>query len=217
MNENEKTQFAEIMAGLGEIFDKTFSKVAIEMYWNALSPYSLNDIKRATNNIVCTHKYATFPKPAEFIEYIDPPQDAEIKAELMTKEFYERFANSGYESFEWQDPILAMAVDHYGGWHKVLELYPRHDATEAMFWLKDFKKMYIAFLKHPIKSVRIRVVGKFEADNIAKGYLTDEKGSVISLPESEGFIMIGSPDAQKYLEVKEQKQIESRISTEDGF
>lgn len=207
MNENERTQFVEIMAGLGEIYDKLFSKVAIEMYWDALKPYSLDDIKRATSNIVRTHKYATFPKPAEFIEYIDPPQDAEMKAELMTEEFYAQFAGSGYESFEWQDPILAMTVAHYGGWHSVLAQYPRDNEKDAMFWMKDFKKTYAAFLRHPRRMSSLRVTGTLESDNIAKGYLTDESGQVIALPDKEGFIMLGSPEAQKYLEATEQKQI----------
>ena len=209
MNDSERTQFVEIMAGLGEIYDKLFSKVAITMYWDALKDYSLDDVKRATNNIVRTHKYATFPKPAEFIEYIDPPQDAESKAELMTEEFYARFTGSGYESFEWQDPTLAMTVAHYGGWHSVLAQYPRDNDKDAMFWMKDFKKVYIAFLKHPRRMSSLRMMGTLESDNKIKGYLTDEKGGVIPLPEGEGFIRITSPEAQKYLEAKDQKQIEA--------
>lgn len=215
MNENEKVQFIEILTGLGEIYEKKMSTVVLEIYWEALREYPLDDIKRATNNIVRTHKYATFPKPAEFIEYIDPPQDAESKAELMTEEFYARFAGSGYESFEWQDPTLAMTVAHYGGWHSVLAQYPHDNEKDAMFWMKDFKKTYVAFLRHPRKMSSLRMMGTLESDNMAKGFLTDERGSVIPLPEGEGFIMIASPEAQKYLETKEQKQI--AISTKDGF
>ena len=207
MTENERVVFIEILTGLGEIYDKKMSTIVLEMYWEALKPYPLDDIKQATNNIVRTHKYATFPKPAEFIEYIDPPQDAEAKAELMTEEFYNRFNESGYESFEWEDPVLAMTVQHYGGWHQVIAQYPRHDEKEAKFWLIDLKKTYMAFLKHPKKNVRLRVAGIFEVDNIAKGYLTDEMGYAIALPDKEGFIMIGSPEAQRYLEATEQKQI----------
>ncbi len=210
MNDSDRTQFAEIMAGLGEIYDKTFSKTAIAMYWDALKAYPLDDIKRATTNIVRTHKYATFPKPAEFIEFIDPPQEAETKAELMTEEFYARFANSGYESFEWKDPVLAMTVAHYGGWHSVLKQYPRDNEKDAIFWMKDLKKTYMAFLKHPREILNLRVVGIFEDDNTAKGFLTDEKGQVIALPDREGFVMIGSPEEQKYLEAKEQKQLEDK-------
>lgn len=208
MNESEKVQFIEILTGIGEIYEKKMSTVVLEIYWEALKEYPLDDIKRATNNIVQTHKYATFPKPAEFIEYIDPPIEAGMKAELMTEEFYARFVGSGYESFEWKDPVLAMTVRHYGGWHSVLEQYPRDNEKDAMFWMKDFKKVYIAFLKHPRKVSNLRVVGTLEDDNMAKGYLTDDRGQAIPLPDREGFIMIGSPEAlEKFLEAKKQKQI----------
>lgn len=207
MQSTEKPELFKILAGLSEIYDKVLSEPALALYWDALKDYPLDDIKRATSNIVRTHKYATFPKPAEFIEYIDPPVEAEMKAELMTEEFYAQFTGSGYESFEWQDPVLAMTVSHYGGWHNVLVLYPRDDKKDEMFWMKDFKKTYMAFLKHPRKTTNLRVVGSFEADNTAKGYLTDDRGRAILLPDKEGFIMIGSPEAQKYLEATEQRQI----------
>lgn len=207
MQENEKTKFFEILSVLSEVYDKTLSGPALELYWNALKEYPLSDAEKAANNIVRTHKYATFPKPAEFIEFIDPPQEAEMKAELMTEEFYARFAGSGYESFEWQDPVLAMTVQHYGGWHGILAVYPKDDIRDAKFWMMDFKKMYTAFLKHPKKSVNLRVTGTFESDNTAKGYLTNKAGHAIPLLDREGFIMIGSPEAQKYLEATEQKQI----------
>lgn len=207
MQSTEKPELFKILAGLSEIYDKVLSEPALTIYWDALKEYPLEDIKRATNNIVRTHKYATFPKPAEFIEYIDPPIEAVMKADLMTEEFYERFANSGYESFEWRDPVLAMTVAHYGGWHSVLQQYPRDNEKDAIFWMKDFKRLYTAFLRHPKKVVNMRVAGTFEIDNTAKGYLTDEKGSAIPLLEGEGFIMIGSPEAQKYLETTEQKRL----------
>jgi hypothetical protein len=200
MQDNEKPKFFELMAGLSEIFDKSVSAVALNLYWQSLREYSLEDVTRAANNIVKSHKYSTFPKPAEFIEFINPPVGAEMKAELMTEEFYERFAESGYHSFEWQDPVLAMTVEHYGGWHSVLKEYPHNNAESAKFWMKDFKKAYVTFLSHPRKTVNLRVVGTFESGNTSKGYLTDEKGEAIPLPDREGFILIGSPEAQKYLE-----------------
>jgi hypothetical protein len=209
MDDTSKKEFAEMMIGLGEIYDKKISTALISIYWDALKEYSLDDVKKAVNNIVSTHKYSTLPKPAHFIEFINPPVEAEMKAELMTEEFYERFAESGYHSFEWQDPVLAMTVEHYGGWHSVLKEYPRDNAESAKFWMKDFKKAYVTFLSHPRKTVNLRVVGTFESENTSKGYLTDEKGEAIPLPDREGFILIGSPEAQKYLEHKEQKLLES--------
>lgn len=200
MKSAEKPKLFELLAGLSEIYDKSLSETVLDIYWNALKDYSLEDVKKAVNNIVQTHKYATFPKPAEFIAFICPPQDAEDQAELMIPEFWERFDDSGYHSFEWKNPILAMAIEHYGGWRIILDTYPRTDEKEAMFWLKDFKKTIRLFIVHPRKTINLKFVGFFEEDNRTKGYLTDKTGSPVALPGAHGFIMLNSPEAKKYLE-----------------
>lgn len=202
MKPTEKTEVLKLLAGLSEVYDKPLSEMALDIYWNALKEYSLDEVKRAVNNIVQTHKYATFPKPAEFIEFICPPEDAEMRAELAMGEFWERFEDGGYHNFEWKDPVLAMTVEQYGGWRMILDTIPRDDQKDLGFWLKDFKKVYQIFLKHPMRTVNTKYVGSFEADNRAKGYLTDERGEAIPLPGSEDFIMINSPEAKKYLEDK---------------
>jgi len=202
MQSQEKPEFFEILAGLSEIFDKVLSKPTLEIYWNALKEYTIDDFKKATNNIVRTYKYASFPKPAEFIEYINPLQDIEAKAEFAMDEFWEHFNDSGHESFEWGDPVLAMTVEHYGGWGMILDTMPRDNLKDQIFWIKDFKKTYAIFVRFPRKKVRLRFIGLFESDNTAKGYLTDGMGHPIPLPDGQGYIMIGSPEAQKLVDDK---------------
>lgn len=206
MLNDQKPKFLEIMTGLSEIYDKRLSSIALEFYWAALKDFSFEEFEKAATNIVRTHKYATMPKPAEFIEYINPPEDADARAELALEEFFERFRDSAYESFEWRDPVLAMTIEHYGGWGAVLSIYP-HDLEQEKFWLIDFKKTYKIFLKYP-RPVKLRVVGVIENHNRSRGYLTAPDGNPIPLPDGEGFIKIGSPEAQKYLGAKEQKLIE---------
>lgn len=200
MKTPEKPKLFELLAGLSEIYDKSLSESVLDIYWNALKDYSLEDVKKAVNNIVATHKYATFPKPAEFIEFICSPQDAEDQAELMMPEFWKRFDDSGYHNFEWENPALGMAVEHYGGWHIVLNSYPRTDEKEAKFWLKDFKKVIRIFILRPRKMILLKFVGTLEEDNRIKGYLTDKTGEPIALPGAHGFIMLDTPEAVKYLE-----------------
>ena len=209
MQDSELVEFSTLLAGLGELYERKLSKTLIEIYWTALKEYSLDDVKKAVNNIVATHKYATFPKPAEFIEYINPSQAAEDQAELMMKEFWQRFDDSGYHNFTWDNPVLAMAVELYGGWRMILDAYPRTDEKDAKFWQKDFKNIIRMFIINPRKIVNLKFVGSFEEDNRTKGYLTDKTGEPIALPNGEGYIMLNSPEAKKYLEdySAEQKQI----------
>jgi hypothetical protein len=120
---------------------------------------------------------------------------------LALEEFFERKAKSGYESFEWRDPVLAMTVNHYGGWKKIIDIYPDGNLEAEKFWLIDFKKIYKIFLHHP-RQVNIKFIGLFEANNRVKGYLTDERGNpVIGIVEGERRpLLISSPESQIYLE-----------------
>lgn len=216
MNKNDRMAFAEILTGLGEIYDKKISKIIIEIYWDALKEYPLDDVKRATNNIVRTHKYATLPKPAEFIEFINPVLDIEIKAEFAMDEFWEHFNDSGHDSFEWRDPILAMTVKHYGGWGMVLAMVPCSDLKEQTFWIKDFKKTYCMFVRFPRERVQLKYIGLFESDNTAKGYLADKLGHPIALSTGDGYVKIGSPEAQKLLDDRAVKQLITSVSNRNA-
>jgi len=215
MKSAEKPKLFELLAGLSEIYDKPLSETVLDIYWNALKGCSLEDVKKAVNNIVQTHKYATFPKPAEFIAHICPPQDAEDQAELMMSEFWKRFDDSGYHNFTWDNPALAMAVEHYGGWRTVLDTYPRTDEKEAKFWLKDFKKVIRIFIIRPRQSINLKFFGSFAEDNRIRGYLTDNTGEPIALPGAHGFILLNSPEAKKYLadHGDDQKQLEDNRQT----
>lgn len=213
MQPQEKAKFFEMLAGLSEIYDKVLSEPALTIYWDSLREYSLDDIKRATNNIVRTYKYASFPKPAEFIEFINPQLDVEIKAEFALEEFWERYNDSGHDSFEWRDLVLAMTVEHYGGWGMILGMVPSNDIKEQTFWIKDFKKTYCMFVRFPRKRVQLKYVGLFESDNTAKGYLTDNLGHPIPLLEGEGYVKIGSPEAQKLLDDGNVKQLTNDVAS----
>jgi hypothetical protein len=202
MLDKERAYFKDTMIGLGELFNADISQAQLEFYWQALQPFSLSDFKKAVNNIVVTRKFPGLPKPVEFIEIIHPPEDVDARAELALEEFFERKAESGYESFEWRDPVLAMTVNHYGGWMKIIDIYPTSDLEAEKFWLIDFKKIYKIFLRYPRKT-SMRFIGLFEADNRAKGYLTNDSGNpVIGIVDGERRpLLIGSPESQKYLEL----------------
>jgi hypothetical protein len=214
MDKNDKITFFEIMTGMAEIFEREVSKASLEIYWQALRQFNMTEIKRATNYIIATRKYPGLPKPAEFIEYIHPPEDIEAKAELATDNILNLLAAGDYRSFEINDPVLAMAIEHLGGWEYVNRTFPRYadQARDQEFWLKNFKNVYKIFLKNPRPNPQMRIAGQLERDNKSKGYITDETGeTVIGLlaDGTHGRLMIGTLEGQKYLENKQQKQIEA--------
>jgi len=175
MQDSELNKFVELLAGLGEIFDKKISKVFIEIYWEALKEYSLDDIKKAVNNIIKTHVYATFPKPAQFIEYIEPSEELEFKAEKGLKEWVDVYCDRGiYENVEFKDPIVAQVCQHYGGWVAICKSFPRDsddDSIDRRLWYKDFKMIYKGYARARERQPASNLIGLHETGNTDRGYI----------------------------------------------
>ena len=175
MVHEEKVNFLELITGLAEIFDKNLSPVVIEIYWNALKRFSLDDFKRAVNNIIETHVYATFPKPAQFIEFINPPEDIEFKAEQGLKEWIDAYCDKGiYENVEFKDPVVTLVCQHFGGWVAICNAFPRYgSARDQEFWHNNFKKLYMGYAKRQLPDEMPKMIGLHEVGNADKALLLE--------------------------------------------
>jgi len=212
MTTQDHPKFLELISAMAEIYHEDLTKLKLEIYWTCLMPFSFGDFEKAVTNVARRWKANRLPSPAEFIEEICPPEDAEAKAELALEEFFERFADSGYHSFTWRDPVLAMSVQHYDGWRNVLDTYPRGEdqETDRTFRLKDFKAIYKFYLKHPRPS-KMRFVGLLEAENKALGYICQDNGEPVLAIDGNGEkvpLLADSEEGRKYLAIQERKLIE---------
>jgi hypothetical protein len=73
----DKKLFATIIATFSNLYGKNLNKETIDVYYNLLKNYSDDQIKTATENILKTHVFATFPAPAIFIKYIEKSESQE--------------------------------------------------------------------------------------------------------------------------------------------
>ena len=51
MKANEKQLFAQVLMGIGEIYDKDITNNLVNFYWQALQHYELEKIKKRYNSI----------------------------------------------------------------------------------------------------------------------------------------------------------------------
>jgi len=70
MHNNDRVQFAKMMFGLSEIFKGGISEVGIELYFNALAEFDIDEVARGISDVVKTRVYNDMPKPAEIIKAI---------------------------------------------------------------------------------------------------------------------------------------------------
>ena len=50
MKTEDKREFAGLIYGIGEYYGKSLTKGIVELYWQGLAPYSLEDVKRAVSS-----------------------------------------------------------------------------------------------------------------------------------------------------------------------
>jgi len=127
------------MNGLADIYGHNLSKIGIDMRFNALKQYSIEQVTEASNIIVRTRKYTTMPVPADFITAIegDPDEIADIQKSIVM-EAYNRYDPRQ----KFKDPITQGVINKIG-WGKMGQV----NKKEIPFLLKDFKDMYKSYKK----------------------------------------------------------------------
>jgi len=81
MRDNDKVKFAELMAGTAEMYGKTASKVLMNMYFNALQRYSIDQVSEGFNKHILDEKHGSFmPKPADIIRHMQEPKQLQIES-----------------------------------------------------------------------------------------------------------------------------------------
>ena len=185
---------------LGELFDKQLSPALTNIYWEALRPYPFEAVREASNHVVRNKKFHKFPLPAEFIEFIVPPQALDDSAALACNGAIKKAWKDGYwENAYFEDPIIHMVIaDYYGGWFSFVDQIPTDD-KERGFWKKEFERIYKVYARRPLPSEIPLLPGYFATQNAESGYLTDALGQPVK-SETDGYVRLGTPEAQKLIE-----------------
>lgn len=130
--------FCEFMVVVGEIYSTEINEVKIQVYFNCLKIYNIEQIKEAFNTHIKNSKY--FPKPSEIIEYIEPKKDIEVivnKAWLKLLKGIDKYGY--YDSVVFDDPVIHSCINAMGGWMKV------SDREQDTWMHKDFAEFYKSY------------------------------------------------------------------------
>jgi len=146
MTKDDILEFAKILAGLGEVYDKKVTDALAEVYFDALADYSIDDVERAAAIIVKSSTF--FPRPCQFIELIDPhSEEIEVRATQVLEKVFDAMQQYGaYATVQFDDPVIHSVIEHLGGWVAFVNSR-RNCVTEIddRFWRRDFTKLYEQF------------------------------------------------------------------------
>lgn len=174
--------FQSKMAMLGEMYDKKMTGALLDGYWMVLCDMSDEEFVGSIKAILSGRKFASFPKPAEILDFAKP--DLESIATIAWSDVERAIYKAGkYESVSFEDRIVNSVIDALGGWVFVCS----QDISEMKWLKKEFVKLYSIHSKredHPTHLIGIaeRENGKANVIPIVKaGYIVQAPAVVPAL------------------------------------
>lgn len=140
----DKGKFAEILAGLAEVFNAEVSGAKLALYWEALKDLTLEELNRAAGTVLRTAKF--FPAPAEILSAAHPKGSGSIAAYRQARDACSRYGS--YRSVEFADKRITRTIQLMGGWPCFCS------STQEDHWLgKEFCRVYDSLSEGEIEHV----------------------------------------------------------------
>lgn len=133
MQLSDRKPFLEIVIGFSELRGKTLSAPALELYWNAMQAWSLEDFQAAANRLLLTSEWMPLPHHFEELRNAGRATAGEAWAAAL------KWAASGnYRAHGLPDPVVNRAVEALGGYKAIA----MHDEDKLHFLERRFAEHY---------------------------------------------------------------------------
>jgi hypothetical protein len=170
MEHNDRPRFASLMKAHGETFGNTApSKEKMEIYFRALSEFTIEQMDEAIIHIIKTRKItSTFPVPGEISEAIGGDVGS---AAIIALDKAEKAAatHGSYKSVQFDDPVIHMVITAMGGWYKFCCPAAYGDPQDWHWKAKEFKSIYETFSRRQTADCPTVLYGLSDTNNGASG------------------------------------------------
>ncbi|MFO1259075.1 MAG: DUF6475 domain-containing protein [Gammaproteobacteria bacterium] len=174
----EQESFGQLLAAVGEVYNKRMSPTLTKLYWRALVGFDWQDVVRAFEAHVRDPDSGQFmPKPADIIRVVSGNGESQC---LQAWSKVERaIRNIGpYQSVAFDEASIHAVLEQMGGWVRLCTLSEK----DLPFTAKEFQTRYKAYrYKLPTHYPRY-FIGLSEHQNVLQGF------------EGHGTVLIGDRD-----------------------
>lgn len=167
-----KANLAQILTGLGEIYDKNISQNMADIYLDILKDFAYEDVSRAANlHQLNPDSGRFFPKPADFMRHLsggnhDKALQAWVKLDKAVRTV------GPYRSVVFDDALIHAVISDMGGW---IELGNKDD-EQWPFVQNEFVKRYRGYAdKGETPAYVAKLLGIAEAHYEAHGHKGKEE------------------------------------------
>lgn len=141
MQSNEFERFKLVLAKTFALYDKPLTDVLLEVWWESLRAYELQEVTRALSAHIRNPDNGQFlPKPADVIRALrgtsaNTAQSAWTKVEGAIRKI------GPYRSVAFDDPVIHRVIQDMGGWIKINKI----TNEELPFVQREFENRYRGF------------------------------------------------------------------------
>ena len=148
MTEADKPRFAQIMAGLAEVYNATVSTAGLQVRFAALQDFTIDQVDAACVACLRLRRFSTMPTVGEIIDFIGGGR-VEDRAEVEAAKVWQAVTRFGHVRDIVFDDETTMAVIAFGfgGWIKMCgELL----VEKQGLFIRDFSRLYGAYARQGI-------------------------------------------------------------------
>ena len=158
MTEDDEKEFARVLIATAELYGKKITEPAIELYWNSVNDFTIEQFKYGLKNCCTTSKF--FPVPAAVREWLESGVD-EAAAFSFDKLVSGIRSAGGNASVVFDDAIIHVVVEHLGGWIECCKWLE----SEMPFRQQDYVKRHTLLSRVGVSSWPCRLKGRIELHN----------------------------------------------------
>jgi hypothetical protein len=169
MFDQDLSRFATLIIGVGEVYDKSFTHVMIEVYWNVLKAFKYEEVNQAIKLHLENPDEGRFlPKPADIIMAIEgSSQNQALRAWSKIISTAQRIGV--YTSVAFDDPLIHAVAYDMGGWRVFCAIKDE----QLPFVRREFQDRYRGYVsKKPLRHPKY-LTGIIEHQNSIGGYNYD--------------------------------------------
>lgn len=159
--------FVELLTGALEVFNQKTSKLVVNVWWNALEKYDFDIVRMAFSDHIVDPDVGQYPpKPANIIRNIEGSR--ETRAMLAWAKVSKAIGSVGGGSTVcFDDRYIHATIADMGGWQRLCTV----EEDEMPFKAREFEKRYNAHSKHGVKEFPRKLIGHYETNNLAQGFM----------------------------------------------
>ena len=168
MNDADRAPFAETLSAVYALFRAELSEAALEIWWRALAPHSIEAVKEAFGRHATNPDEGRFlPRPADVVREISgTAADASTLAWARVSDAVARVGT--YRSVAFDDPIVHRVIADLGGWPWL----GRQTEREWPHVERRFRDAYRAWRARGLEGTDLidHLPGIIEVANVAGGW-----------------------------------------------